>query len=96
VPNISHRKEKAEIEALQATVEKMKVDHEQAAKKWKLTENRSAREANCMRWCFMVCDIVCALCRLYGLIKDHTSHIEEAEKQVHKIICALICLQIYC
>jgi hypothetical protein len=46
VPHVSHRKEKAEIEALQATVEKMKVDHEQAAKKWKLTENRSVRISN--------------------------------------------------
>lgn len=35
-----NRKEKAEIEGLQATIEKMKVDHEQAAKKWKLSENR--------------------------------------------------------
>jgi hypothetical protein len=34
------RKEKAEVEALQATIEKMKVDHEQALKKWKLNEQR--------------------------------------------------------
>jgi hypothetical protein len=34
------RKEKAEVEALQATIEKMKVSHEAAAKKWKLNENR--------------------------------------------------------
>eukprot|EP01039_Chlorochromonas_danica_P001633 gene1633-1782_t len=34
------RKEKAELEALQATIEKMKVTHEAAAKKWKMAENR--------------------------------------------------------
>ena len=34
------RKEKAEMEALQATIEKLKVDHEAAAKKWKLAEAR--------------------------------------------------------
>lgn len=34
------RKERAEIEALQATVEQLKVDHEQAMKKWKTNATR--------------------------------------------------------
>mmetsp|Transcript_11754 Transcript_11754/g.16122 ORF Transcript_11754/g.16122 Transcript_11754/m.16122 type:complete len:1046 (+) Transcript_11754:30-3167(+) len=34
------RKEKIEIEGLQATICKMKLDHEAAAKKWKTNENR--------------------------------------------------------
>jgi hypothetical protein len=38
--SVSIRKEKTEIEALQATIEKMKVEHEAAAKKWKANENR--------------------------------------------------------
>ena len=36
------RKERAEIEALEATVEKLKVEHEAARKKWKATEKRYA------------------------------------------------------
>lgn len=34
------RTQKAEIEALQATLEKTKATHDTAAKKWKTTENR--------------------------------------------------------
>jgi chromosome segregation ATPase len=34
------RKERAEIEALQVTVEQLKVDHEQAMKKWKTNATR--------------------------------------------------------
>lgn len=47
------------MEALQATIEKMKVSNETAAKKAKLNENR-----------------------LYGLIKEHSNHIENLEKQL--------------
>lgn len=39
-PAVPIRKERAEMEALQATIEKMKVDHDAAAKKWKTNENR--------------------------------------------------------
>ena len=34
------RKERAEVEALQATIEKMKVEYEAARKKWKVAERR--------------------------------------------------------
>jgi archaellum component FlaC len=37
---IIYRTQKAEIEALQATIEKMKSTHDTAARKWKTTENR--------------------------------------------------------
>lgn len=34
------RKERAELEALQATIEKLKIDHETARKKWRVSERR--------------------------------------------------------
>lgn len=33
--NGPNRKERAEIEALKATIQKLKIDHEEAQKKWK-------------------------------------------------------------
>jgi len=82
------------MEALQATIEKMKVDHEAAAKKWKLAE---ARWSICLRgfsltllvmlWCNFADTFlwVFKYFRLYSLIKEHTAHIESSEKQVCSI-----------
>jgi len=62
------------MEALQATIEKMKVDHEAAAKKWKLAE---ARWSICIRGFSLTllvtqwnnfADAFCGLLKIVGYI----------------------------
>lgn len=56
------RKEKAEVEALQATIEKMKIEHEQAVKKHKLNEQRYMLPHLSCRFLRASDELCCALC----------------------------------
>lgn len=94
-----HRTQKAEIEALQATIAANKAAHDAAAKKWKVTENRYVFFVVDRGLCLVYSHDTACLHRLYSLIHEHSDHIENLEKQVHSKTWMILfhqCAQLMC